>query len=755
MPQAGLLSLGFLRIVLQKTTRHTRQMNKTTAGDRAAAAGTQHIEWVQRLAGAAPSHHGFFATAQARNFTPAIKIRLCAWLTTVGRVCVPQFGNYTQCMRGAAPYGFLRAPSYFTDTHSRDKPIRHYETFLRDARCVAEYGRVCPLASVRSLSGGALTAALNHRTLTFIGDSISREFYVFTACWLLAALVGEGRLHVSELADVARRSDSWHATFVKACRKVAPAPVVGNRSSARDDHPFVWRLSNVPFPHGGTALVLPARFHCTLAYVNAAHFMRKSDFARLPRGTLQRFGLPKTDEPMGRALTWLPKVALPALASLAMRSQREEPRAASNRPPEHASAGGASAGSMSGERERRAADRLTVVLQFGMDTNLYDFSPSETRKGERRIAHFVSTVATGFFHATAGGERGGGERGGGERGGGERGGGERGGGEDAIDGAAIAHGDGHSVAESSWRSMLNDGGNNASAAASAAASATASATASDSVGGRTPHLHVRWASEAASGPTPPLGLLGAHTAQAVGPPEGLLGAHTAQAEGHTGQAEGPPEGDYLVVMETPPQHFATPFGLYPARDSAGLQKKAPCLPIARRGHSAPGESRSPFADPSASPPPVMHRPVAPPGGALLQAPPDEAPLDDEAIANFRSHGIQRGVASAVAAASRADPSAGRRVHVLPLWEPLSRLSGLDAHGHHGDAARDRWEQGDPEHVGNLSASNQTKDCTHSSPDSLLFALRVLYQRIVPHTPGARPGGDALGWGRGRSYERAL
>ena len=108
---------------------------------------------------------------------------------------------------------------------------------------------------------------------------------------------------------------------------------------------------------------------------------------------------------------------------------------------------------------------------------------------------------------------------------------------------------------------------------------------------------------------------------------------------------------------------------------------------------------------------------------------DQAPLDDEAIANFRNRGLMSGLSRAIASAQASGEltqGADGVVRVLHIWRALSRLSGIDAHGHHGIEA----EEGDVAQPGVVSVRNVTKDCTHASPDALLFELQVLVKAIT-------------------------
>ena len=119
---------------------------------------------------------------------------------TSGFFAAAQYASYTRCMRFEKPYHFLRAPTYF----NRNLGQRKYESFNLGASCNAS---TCHFEQAHLLSGGAFVAALRHRTLAFVGESIARELFGFTACWLLPALLAEGLLDESEMEEVAARSE--------------------------------------------------------------------------------------------------------------------------------------------------------------------------------------------------------------------------------------------------------------------------------------------------------------------------------------------------------------------------------------------------------------------------------------------------------------------------------------------------------------------------------------------------------------------
>ena len=141
----------------------------------------------------------------------------------------------------------------------------------------------------------------------------------------------------------------------------------------------------------------------------------------------------------------------------------------------------------------------------------------------------------------------------------------------------------------------------------------------------------------------------------------------------------------LLLLETPPQHFAThPTGLH-----------------------VPGSEDAPCAE---------------------QLEPSSTRRHD--IANWRNVGMQRGMQRGMqqdrsgAGGARVEPDQNdRRVRIVRTWEALVRLGGPDCHHRHRAP------------VANRSALEQERiasgahDCTHLSPDALLFVSQAVAAAI--------------------------
>ena len=155
----------------------------------------------------------------------------------------------------------------------------------------------------------------------------------------------------------------------------------------------------------------------------------------------------------------------------------------------------------------------------------------------------------------------------------------------------------------------------------------------------------------------------------------------------------------LLMLETVPQHFATPTGLY----ANGIDRQ-PCVPIAKPTHPA---------------------------------------------ANWRNVALRRGVKWGVEQASRAaglGPSkASSSVQIVPVWQALSEMSGVDCHAHHfhnpiaspfsTDLLLNNGEEGDIDERAILQGQGGkvtavSHDCTHLSPDALLFMSQALVASVL-------------------------
>ena len=130
----------------------------------------------------------------------------------------------------------------------------------------------------------------------------------------------------------------------------------------------------------------------------------------------------------------------------------------------------------------------------------------------------------------------------------------------------------------------------------------------------------------------------------------------------------------LLVLDSPPQHFDTPMGLF----AAGRPQRRPC-----RAALAANASHA---------------------QALAHGP-----------GNFRNIAKVRGVALALAelAGGNASTPAKRRVAFVRGWATAAQLDGPDAHWHH-----DSPDGGDGADRRNLAAGGA--DCTHDSPSALLY-----------------------------------
>ena len=140
----------------------------------------------------------------------------------------------------------------------------------------------------------------------------------------------------------------------------------------------------------------------------------------------------------------------------------------------------------------------------------------------------------------------------------------------------------------------------------------------------------------------------------------------------------------LLVLDSPPQHFDTPMGLF----AAGRPQRRPC-----RGALAANASHA---------------------QALAHGP-----------GNFRNIAKVRGVALALAelAGGNASTPAERRVAFVRGWATAAQLDGADAHWHH-----DSPDGGDGADRRNLAAGGA--DCTHDSPSALLYRMQALVAALV-------------------------
>ena len=175
----------------------------------------------------------------------------------------------------------------------------------------------------------------------------------------------------------------------------------------------------------------------------------------------------------------------------------------------------------------------------------------------------------------------------------------------------------------------------------------------------------------------------------------------------------------LLLLESSPQHFDTPAGLYtlPASRNA-------CVPLAQPVHAAADWRNE-----------GMRR-------GLRQAL-NEGAREEADAAPGRTRG-------ASARCAHADTS--RRVQLVRTWRALSRLSGVDVHARH---VRNPLAQHIPQHrlhntMHNASVTADaavglavdhderiamgTFDCTHLSPDALLFVTQALTAAIRAESP---------------------
>ena len=182
----------------------------------------------------------------------------------------------------------------------------------------------------------------------------------------------------------------------------------------------------------------------------------------------------------------------------------------------------------------------------------------------------------------------------------------------------------------------------------------------------------------------------------------LLSSQWAEVVG-AARAAGP--SVRLLLLECPPQHFATPWGLYAEGDDdawargdtrAGPSKRHPCAAIAR---GVRGISSNPNSTEAG---------------------------EDEEVANFRNRAMAAGAARAFA---RSPPcrQCAKSYHVLPVWEALAKLPPRDAHGWHLDDGN-ASNANDPPEKG--KCLRPVYDCTHSSPDSAWFLVEGLYQELT-------------------------
>ena len=125
----------------------------------------------------------------------------------------------------------------------------------------------------------------------------------------------------------------------------------------------------------------------------------------------------------------------------------------------------------------------------------------------------------------------------------------------------------------------------------------------------------------------------------------------------------------LLLIDSTPQHFATPHGLYRSGVTSGL----PCR------------------------------------GSLDGAAASNATYTP---ANFRNIAKVRGAAVALAA----DRSTKADVRIVRQWQGLATLSGAAAHGH---VVNGTYEQPP------MDVKSRTRDCTHDSPDSMVYQLQAL------------------------------
>ena len=177
----------------------------------------------------------------------------------------------------------------------------------------------------------------------------------------------------------------------------------------------------------------------------------------------------------------------------------------------------------------------------------------------------------------------------------------------------------------------------------------------------------------------------------------------------------------LLVLETPPQHFATPTGQYVSS----------CPP------SIHGSSTQVACSPGMVPCVMIAQPSHP-------------------ACNWRNDAMRRGVERALGAwrtLHGPDDKVGA-VRIVPVWRALSEMSGVDCHARHAynplltklSAARGGPIRGDApaplvHHDDHVDERLATKpggyDCTHLSPDALLFVTQALFHALLDAPAGRR------------------